>query len=68
VEDEDKQDDPAERVARRLDATGRRLAEVSEAMEETRRRQDEIQRRQGALLDQLERLARAMEHGGEGKR
>ena len=54
-------------VAQRLDETGRKLAEVSAAMDETKRRQDEIQRRQAALLDQLEKLNRAMDAGEEPK-
>jgi predicted transcriptional regulator len=53
-------------AAERLDAAGKRLAEMSEAMEETKRRQDEIQRRQAALLDQLERLTKAMDERAPG--
>lgn len=52
--------DPEE-VAERLEATKRKLAEMAAAMDETQRRQDEIQRQQAALLDQLERLNRAMD-------
>jgi hypothetical protein len=54
-------------VAERLDETGRKLAKVSAAMDETKRRQDEIQRRQAALLDQLEKLNRAMDGREEPK-
>ncbi|MEA2459719.1 MAG: hypothetical protein QOC95_2691 [Thermoleophilaceae bacterium] len=50
-----------EDMAARLEATKRKLAEMSTAMDETKRRQDEIQSRQAALLDQLERLNRAMD-------
>ena len=49
--------DPAER----LDAASKKLAEMSAAMDETKRRQDEIQRKQDELLDQLNRLSRAMD-------
>lgn len=64
--DEEKPAAAPEGVAARLDATGRRLAEMSEAMEATKRRQDEIQRQQAELLDQLERLTRAVERGAGG--
>lgn len=50
-----------EDIGARLDATKRKLAEMSAAMDETKRRQDEIQRQQASLLDQLERLNRAMD-------
>lgn len=53
--------DPTKGVAERLEAARRRLEEMSAAMDETKRRQDEIQREQAALLDQLERLSRAMD-------
>jgi predicted transcriptional regulator len=61
VEEDEEHGDPAERVARRLDAAGRRLAEMAEAMDEAGRRQDEIQRQQAELLERLERLNRAMD-------
>jgi septal ring factor EnvC (AmiA/AmiB activator) len=54
-------------VAQRLDATRRKLAEMSAAMDETKRRQDEIQRQQASLLDQLERLNRAIDPGDAGE-
>jgi hypothetical protein len=47
--------------AARLDAASKKLAEMSAAMDETKRRQDEIQRQQDALLDQLQRLSKAMD-------
>ena len=50
-----------EDIGARLEATKRKLAEMSAAMDETARRQDEIQGQQAALLDQLARLNRAMD-------
>ena len=47
--------------AARLEAASRKLAEMSAAMDETKRRQDEIQRQQDVLLEQLQRLSRAMD-------
>jgi predicted transcriptional regulator len=57
--------DEPDDMAQRLEAAGRRLAEMSAAMDETKRRQDEIQRRQEELLDQLGRLSRAMDREGD---
>jgi hypothetical protein len=56
-----------EDMGARLEATKRRLAEMSAAMDETARRQDEIQSQQAALLDQLARLNLAMDARGDGE-
>ena len=42
-----------------------RQAEIAAAMDETLRRQGEIQQRQEALLEQLQRLERALDRDAE---
>jgi septal ring factor EnvC (AmiA/AmiB activator) len=55
-----------EEMAAKLDATRRRLSEMSAAMDETKRRQDEIQRQQSELLDHLGRLSEALDRTDDG--